>query len=83
MRRSSKAVTAMIVEGYGRKRYKADYVKHLVYALGECDESILHLDFLFETGSLKNESEFRSLTTAYDALSRRINKFVQWMEENG
>jgi four helix bundle protein len=27
VRRSSKSVTAMIVEGYGRKRYKADFIK--------------------------------------------------------
>lgn len=47
LRRSSKAVTVAIVEGYGRKRWKADYIKHLVYALTECDESIVHLDFLF------------------------------------
>jgi four helix bundle protein len=27
VRRSSKSVTAMIVEGYGSRRYKADFVK--------------------------------------------------------
>ena len=36
VRRSSKAVTAMIVEGYGRRRYKTDYIKHLIYAQSEC-----------------------------------------------
>jgi four helix bundle protein len=30
IRRSSKAVTAAIVEGYGRKRYKMDFIKFLV-----------------------------------------------------
>ena len=30
IRRSSKAVTALIVEGYGRRRYKADFIKYLV-----------------------------------------------------
>jgi hypothetical protein len=29
IRRSSKGVTAAIVEGYGRRRYKADFVKYL------------------------------------------------------
>lgn len=36
IRRSFKSVTAMIVEGYGRRRYKADYIKHLVYSHAEC-----------------------------------------------
>ena len=80
LRRSSKAVATAIVEGYGRKRYKADYLKHLVYALTECDESVLHLDFLFETGSLKNEDDYRRFKTSYDLLSKRINKFIQWLD---
>ena len=31
-RRSSKSVTSCIVEGYGRRKYKADFVKYLLYA---------------------------------------------------
>ena len=48
LRRSSKAVTSMIVEGYSRKRFKADYIKYLVYAQSECDETMVHLDFILE-----------------------------------
>lgn len=44
-RRSSKAVTALIVEEYGRRRYKADFVKYFVYEQSECDETIIYLDF--------------------------------------
>ena len=82
VRRSSKAVTSSIVEGYGRRRYKADYIKHLIYAQSECDETIVHLDFLFETESLKDKSEFDQLRVEYDLLSKRINKFIQWVEDN-
>ena len=82
IRRSSKAVTAMIVEGYGRRRYKADFIKHLVYAQSECDETIVHLDFLFETESLKNTLIYDELKNKYDVLSKRINKFIQWVEDN-
>ena len=49
VRRSSKSVTSMIVEGFSRRRYKADYIKHLIYAQAECDETIVHLEFVFET----------------------------------
>lgn len=82
VRRSSKSVTSNIVEGYGRRRYKADYIKYLIYAQSECDETIVHLDFLFETESLKDESTYLRLKTEYDTLSKRINKFTQWVEEN-
>lgn len=82
VRRSSKAVTSAIVEGFGRRRYKADYIKHLIYAQAECDETILHLDFLFETESWKDKEQYKSLIDDYDTLSKRINKFTQWVEEN-
>ena len=82
MRRSSKAVTSAIVEGYGRRRYKADYIKHLVYAHSECDETIVHLDFLFETHSLQDLERYTALTNSYESLSKKINGFLQWVEDN-
>ncbi|HRG10613.1 MAG TPA: four helix bundle protein [Cyclobacteriaceae bacterium] len=82
VRRSAKAVTSAIVEGYGRKRYKADLIKHLVYSQAECDETILHLDFLHETQSLQDSSVYKKLHDEYDILSKRINKFIQWVESN-
>jgi len=80
--RSSKSVTSMIVEGYGRRRYKPDFIKYLVYAQSECDETILHLDFLFETQSLKDKDSYQIFHNEYDMLSKKINKFIQWVEDN-
>jgi four helix bundle protein len=82
IRRSSKSVTAMIVEGYGRRRYKADFVKYLVYAQSECDETVVHLDFLSETQSLKDVDSYQKFHSEYDVLSKKINKFTQWVDEN-
>ena len=82
IRRSSKSVTSQIVEGYGRRRYKADFIKYLIYAQSECDETIVHLDFVFETESLKDETLYLRLKTEYNTLSKRINKFIQWVEVN-
>lgn len=82
IRRSSKAVTSAIVEGYGRRRYKADYIKHLIYAQTECDETIVHLDFLVETESLTDKVKYDQLRDEYDTLSKKINKFIQWVENN-
>ncbi|MBL7872760.1 MAG: four helix bundle protein, partial [Cyclobacteriaceae bacterium] len=69
-------------EGYGRRRYKADFIKYLVYSQAECDETILHLEFLFETESLKDKNNFEQLKDAYELLSRKVNKFIQWAEQN-
>jgi four helix bundle protein len=82
VRKSSKSVTSMIVEGYGRGRYKADYIKYLVYSQAECDETIVHLDFLVETGSATDKEKISILKKDYDILSRRINKYIQWVEDN-
>lgn len=82
IRRSSKSVTSMIVEGYARGRYKSDFIKYLVYSQSECDETIVHLEFLFETGSLNDQNKFDDLSSQYSVLSKKINKFTQWVEDN-
>ena len=80
VRRSSKAVAAMIVEGYGRRRYKLDLIKHLIYAIAECDETIVHLDALYETHSLANSELYLELKNPYVTLTKRINKYTQCVE---
>ena len=82
VRRSSKSVAALIVEGYGGRRYKADFIKYLVYSQAECDETITHLDFLFETMSLGDKEWYSRHRQEYEILSKKINKFIQWVEDN-
>lgn len=82
VRRSAKSIPSNILEGFIRRRYKADYVKHLVYASGESDETMLHLDILFDTGSLTDEEIYRGLKGEYHSLSKKINKFIQWVENH-
>lgn len=55
IRISCKSVRSNIVEEYGRRRYKADFIKFLIYSLSSNDETIDHLETLFETESLKDE----------------------------
>ncbi|MFQ6116526.1 MAG: four helix bundle protein [bacterium] len=42
IRRSSKSIPANIAEGYGRKRYRGEYVRFTVYALSSFDETTVH-----------------------------------------
>ena len=44
LRRSADSVPTNIVEGYGRRRYKADFIKFLVYSHSSCLETIAHLE---------------------------------------
>jgi four helix bundle protein len=60
IRRSSKSIVHNIVEGFGRKHYRAEYIKHLTYALSECDETKEHLKLLYDTGSLTDEAYYRA-----------------------
>lgn len=82
VRRSSKSIRATIVEGYGRRRYKADFIKFLVYAQASCDETRDHLKTLWETSSLKNEPLYIDLLERTDHLGRKINLFIQSVERS-
>ena len=80
IRRSVKSVKSNIVEGYGRRRYKAEFEKHLVYALGSCDETTDHLETPFETGSLKDRPTYDRLHTRLELLGKKLNLFLQSVE---
>jgi four helix bundle protein len=82
IRRSSKAVTSAIVEGYGRKRYKNDFIKYLVISHTECDETLVHLDFLFETGSMQDKDLHNRFKEAYSQVSKKIYNYIVWVEAN-
>ena len=82
IRRSSKSVRSCLVEGYGRRRYKADYIKFLIYSLASNDETVDHLETLFETGSLKDEMLYESLHVKLEHLGRKLNNFIQAVERN-
>jgi four helix bundle protein len=71
IRRSSKSIVANLVEGYGRRNYKADYIKFLTYALASCDETKAHLELLHETGSLQSE-RFRHFYARYRKLGAML-----------
>lgn len=48
VRRSTKSIKDNIVEGYGRKRYKLEFVRYLVFAHASCDEAISQLTMIDE-----------------------------------
>lgn len=77
IRRSSKSVRSNIVEAYGRREYKQDFVMRLTYALASNDETIDHLDTLRETGSLTDEALYARLHENLTHLGKKLNHFIQ------
>ena len=77
IRRSSKSVSSNIVEGYALRRYKQEYIHYLSRALASSLETVEHLDFLFETGSLKNEALYKDLREKYVELNSMLYRFVE------
>ena len=79
VRRSSKSIKDTIAEGYGRRRYKADFVKFLIYAQASCDECLNQLETLYV---IYKDEKWIALYDEYDSLGKRINKFIQYVEKN-
>ena len=79
-RRSIKSVKSNIVEGYGRRRYKQEFVRFIDYALASCDETADHLDTLVATNSLADSATIDDLTRKVDELGRKLNLFLQSIE---
>jgi four helix bundle protein len=80
IRRSSKGIKDAIAEGYGRRRYKADYIKYLVYSIASCDETINHINTIIVL--YPDLIGFNELLTEYDCLGRKINKYLQYVESS-
>ena len=77
IRRSSKSVSSNIVEGYALRRYKQEYIHYLSRALASSLETVEHLDFLFETESLKDEALYKDLHERYRELNSMLYRFVE------
>lgn len=77
IRRSVKSVKSTIVEGYGRRRYKQDFIRFLTYAIASNEETIDHLETLFETESLKDKELYHTLHDRLELLGKKLNMFIQ------
>jgi four helix bundle protein len=82
IRRSSKSVKSNIVEGYGRRNYKLEYIRFLNIALASLDETRDHLDTLFLTKSLGNDKTYTEITELCDKLGRKLNLFIKSVRKN-
>ena len=77
IRRSSKSVSTNIVEGYALRRYKQEYIHYLMRALGSGLETVEHLEFLLETGSLTDKLLGNKLFEKYEGLNSMLYRFIE------
>jgi four helix bundle protein len=81
VRRAADSVNSNIIEGYGRRSYKKDFIKFLIYSHASNDETINHLkkikklypNLAIEANQLKSE---------YDLLGKKLYRFIEYVKDN-
>ena len=81
IRKSSKSAKSNIVEGFGRRRYKQEFIRFLTYSIASCDETRDHLDNLYETKSLSDTEKYEYFCEEYDHLGKMISNFIKSVDE--
>ena len=79
VRRSSKGIKDAIVEGYGRRVYKQDFLKFLIYSHASLLECISQLEMINELYQLEGTGD---LIKKYDLLGGKIFSFIEYVEKN-
>jgi four helix bundle protein len=81
IRRPVKSAKSTIVEGYGRRRYKHEFIRFLNYAIASNDETVDHLETLFETESLTDKEMYETIHDKLEVLGKKLNLFIQSVEK--
>jgi four helix bundle protein len=75
VRRSSRAVKAMVAEAWARRRYKAAFVNKVDEALGEAYETRSWLDDALD-GEYFSKQDFNALDQCYDAIGGMLSRMI-------
>jgi len=79
--RSSRSIVANIVEGYGRKFFKKDFIRFLTFALASCDETQAHASMIYASGLMNNDL-YRNLNKKCKDISVRLQNFINAIQIN-
>jgi four helix bundle protein len=75
IRRSSRAVKAMVAEAWARRRYKAAFINKIDEALGEANETQSWLDDAFDCRYLL-AADFEELDNRYQAIGGMLSRMI-------
>ncbi len=76
IRRSSRAVTALLAEAWARRRYRAAFTNKVTQALGETMETQAWLDHARSCGYL-DEDEYHEFNEAWDHIGAMLRRMIQ------
>ena len=79
IRRSSQSIRANIAEGYGRRKYKADFLRFLITANASLLETESHLEML---NDLYDKDEIRKLIKDSGELGKKMHRFIEFVQKN-
>ena len=72
LRRASKSVAVNIAEGYGKRRFKAEFGRYIQMAIGSSDEIRVWLRYCLDLGCIGGE-EWHRWRDEYHEISKMLN----------
>lgn len=79
IRRSSQSIVNYIVEGYGRRQYKADFVKFLIYSYSSLQEAKSQSKFIYI--STENKS-WNGIYNELNKLGIKLYNFINYVKDH-
>ena len=76
IRRSSRAVNAMIAEAWARRRYRAAFINKIDEALGEAMETQVWLDHALDCGYL-DRNQHDIVDASWQKIGAMLNRMIQ------
>ena len=76
VRRSSRAVGAMIAEGWGRRRYPASFIHKITEGIGEALETQSWLDHAFTSGYITRE-QYHIHDDPWKQIGGKLQRMIQ------
>jgi four helix bundle protein len=76
LRRSSRAVNAMIAEAWAKRRYEAAFVSKVNDALGEATETQSWLDHAVDSGDI-TAAQFKELDAKWQRIGAMLHKMTE------
>jgi four helix bundle protein len=76
IRRSSRAVKAMVAEAWARRRYRAVFINKIDEALGEATETQSWIDDCLDCGYISVD-EHRGMDDAWQGIGGMLNRMIE------
>jgi len=79
IRRSSRAVNALLAEAWAHRKYRAAFINKIYQALGEAMETQAWLDHALASDYL-NQNQFVELDSVWQHIGGKLNRMIQKAE---